>query len=112
MLLLVTIVCPVDFVQRYRLKVMQKIMWGSVITFFDEGYIIVAFSCFTSLGVLDFDEFGTTITSVLSLASFIVILGFPIMHLIFLRSMRLDLEEPEVQQMYGPFIEHLDLRDL
>jgi hypothetical protein len=112
LLLFLTIICPVDIIQKYRAKTINVMMWSSVISFFDESYIILSVSCFASLGALTFDQFSTTFSSTLGVCSIFVIVGFPILNTIFIYKKRDELDDLEVKQKFGPFFEQLDLKDL
>jgi len=71
--------CENKRIKGWRETLSKKMLWNSVLSFFNETLLILSVGCFMQFKKLGFEEFGIGFTSELSLLFGIVIFAFPIL---------------------------------
>lgn len=85
-------------------------MWNFVVTFLNEGYIVIALSCFMQYRYLSFSTSGKAFSSVFALISGPILLISPLINLFIVLKNRHRLKEASFKDKYGSIYEKLNIK--
>ena len=74
-----------ETVQKYRTKLRQKIIFSGSIDFFNEGYLLMAISCFIELAKMQHATYAEKFSLGMAFIFLIVIIGLPLFYLVALQ---------------------------
>ena len=95
-------------VSRLRAKAKASVMWGDVLTYINEGYIVFVLSCAMQYKYLDFGSRGTAFSSVLALVSGVILIASPLTNLGIMLRYRNDLGKEPVKEKYESLYDKLN----
>ena len=105
LLILITKAVSNDYIQKIRSKAKDSMMWGFVLTFLNEGYIVFALSCSMQYKFLEFNTRGTAFSSVLGLISGVILVALPITNLVLMIKLKDRFEDSKIEKKFGSLYE-------
>ena len=105
-----TWMCKNERFMHYRGILVEGLIWGKVISFVNEGYMLLSISCITNFLVFKFDSLGTVISSNTTVIAVFVLVGFPIFSYTFLLKHRAKLHTKKFKSKYEALYEGLNYK--
>lgn len=94
----------------YRGILVDGLIWNKVISFINEGYMLLSISCVTNFLVFRFDSLGTIVSSNITVIAVFVLVGFPIYSYTFLLKNRAKLHTKKFKEKYEALYEGLNYK--
>jgi len=95
------------YVVKLRVKAKESVMWSSVLSYINEGYIVFVLACSMQYKNLSFKPHAHAFSSVLALISGVILIASPLTNLVLMLKCRDRLEEPHIKSKIGTLYEKL-----
>jgi hypothetical protein len=96
--------------KRCRATVTRGLIWNTVLSFVIESYMLLSISSVANLTALKFVDLGTAVSSNMSIAVLLLLIGFPLFTLSFLIRNKKKLNSEKYRSKYGVLYETLNVR--
>ena len=96
---------------KFRTYIKERLAWGWILSFFSESFLVISISTFSNFNRFQFHGKGESLSGVLAvLFGVLVLVGYPLFQLLFLRRNKHRLNEPEFCRKYSTIWDGLKIK--